>query len=129
MTGNKYQKLSMRTNDRKSTDRLAGKVNEWKAGPPEYYDIGSLLNGVLGLTGEAGEFADIIKKWIFHEKELDMTHAKKELGDVLWYVALICESFDWKLDEIMTMNVEKLMQRYPEGFDTVQANNRKEGDI
>ena len=48
--------------------------------------IGGLLNGCLGLSGECGEFCDIVKKAIFHEKFFDEEHAKKELGDVLWYV-------------------------------------------
>lgn len=69
------------------------------------------------------------KKWIFHEKDFDEVHAKKELGDVMWYVALICDSFGWNLDEILGMNIDKLKARYPKGFDTVLANNRKEGDI
>ena len=71
----------------------------------------------------------MIKKWIFHEKELDEDHAKKELGDVMWYVAMICESFGWSLDEIMQMNIDKLKKRYPEGFDTERANNRKSDDV
>lgn len=58
-----------------------------------------------------------------------MEHAKKEMGDVLWYVAMMCESFGWNMDEIMQMNVDKLKARYPEGFDTVRANNRAEGDV
>ena len=131
MNGADYQRLAMRTNDRKATDRLSQKVNEWMAGSPDGIDIGGVLNGVLGLTGESGEFADIIKKWIFHQKELDIDHAKKELGDVMWYVAMICESFDWSLDEVMGMNIDKLIARYPigEGFTVERANHRKEGDI
>lgn len=131
MTGANYQKLAMRTNDRKATDRVARKVNEYMAGAIDGYDIGGVFNGVLGLTGEAGEFADVVKKWVFHEKEFDELHAKKELGDVLWYVALICESFNWSLDEIMSLNIDKLMSRYPAdmGFTPELANNRKEGDV
>ena len=107
MTGSKYQKLAMRTNDRKATDRVARKVNEYMAGSIDGYDTGGIFNGVLGLTGEAGEFADKIKKWVFHEKELDELHAKKELGDICWYIAMMCESFGWKLEDIMQMNIDK----------------------
>ena len=137
MTGKEYQKLAMRTNDGKGTERLEVKV--WE----NYYqdkddnmllerdgkDIGGVFNACLGLSGEVGELNDMIKKWIFHEKPFDEEHAKKELGDVMWYVAMMCESFGWDLDEIMQMNVDKLKARYPKGFSVELANNRKEGDV
>lgn len=88
-----------------------------------------MLNGCLGLAGEAGETLDMIKKWISHEKPFDEEHAKKELGDVMWYVAMMCESFGWDLDEILQMNVDKLKARYPKGFSVERANNRKDGDV
>ena len=87
------------------------------------------MGACLGLAGEVGEFNDMIKKWVFHEKELDMEHAKKEMGDVLWYVAMMCESFGWNMGEIMQMNVDKLKARYPEGFDVTRANNRANDDV
>ena len=130
MTGNEYQKLAMRTNDGNGTKRLE-KALELNA--PECYkpiaDIGGLFNGCLGLSGEVGEFNDMIKKWIFHEKPLDIEHAKKELSDCLWYIAMICDSFGWQLDEIMQINIDKLKARYPQGFDVELANHRKEGDV
>lgn len=124
MTGKEYQSLAMRTNDKKSTDRLQDVLvfNDDS-------DIGGILNACLGLSGEVGEFNDLIKKWIFHEKPIDTTHLKKELGDVLWYIALICESFGWSMDDIMKMNIDKLKSRYPEGFDTNRSNNRNENDV
>lgn len=121
-----YQQLAMRTNDGKASERVTDKLETITS---DTYDIGGVLNGCLGLTGEAGEVSDMIKKWIFHQKELDAEHLKKEIGDVMWYVAMICESMDFNLDEILQMNVDKLKARYPEGFDTVRANNRKEGDV
>ena len=123
MTGSEYQKLSMRTNDGLSTARLEIIVDDGRI------DSGGILNGCLGLAGEAGEFCDMMKKWFFHGKLLDEEHAKKELGDVLWYVAMICHSMGWDLDEIMQMNVDKLKARYPEGFDTERSNHRAEGDV
>ena len=123
-----YQRLAMRTNDRKGTDRLSKFIGA-NINVDSYHDVGGLLNGVLGLSGESGEFADMIKKWVFHEKELDELHAKKELGDVLWYIAMICESFDWSMEEIMNLNIDKLMARYPEGFNIDRANHRKVGDV
>lgn len=58
-----------------------------------------------------------------------LTDLKKELGDVMWYMAMICYSFGFNLDEILQMNIDKLKARYPEGFDTERANHRAEGDI
>ena len=123
MTGNEFQNYAMRTNDGGSTNRLKSTI---EVSP---VDLGGLLNGCLGLTGEAGEFCDMVKKWVFHEKNVDIDHMKKEIGDVMWYVAMICHSMDWKLDEILQMNVDKLKARYPEGFDVIRANNRKVGDV
>lgn len=120
-----YQNLAMRTNDGKSTERL----NEFDSEPSEVLDFGGVINGCLGLSGEAGEFCDEVKKWIFHGKDKDEQHLKKELGDVLWYVAMICHSFRWSMDEIMQMNIEKLRARYPDGFDVERSNNRAEGDV
>ena len=71
----------------------------------------------------------MVKKWIFHEKPLDEEHLKKECSDIMWYIAMICESMEWELNEIMRINIEKLKARYPQGFDTSLANNRKEGDV
>jgi NTP pyrophosphatase (non-canonical NTP hydrolase) len=135
MNANKYQKLAMRTNDGKASDRLIGKIQEYdmkfssEQSNKESVDIGGIFNACLGMSGEVGEFNDMIKKWVFHEKELDMEHAKKEAGDILWYVVMLCESFGWNMEEIMQMNVDKLKARYPEGFDVERANNRAEGDV
>lgn len=143
MTGNEYQKLAMRTNDGQCTQRLRNKADsielyreyldydlpEVGIGTEMDVDLGGIINGLFGLSGEVGELTDMVKKWIFHEKELDDDHAKKELGDVMWYIAMICESFGWSLDEIMQMNIDKLKKRYPDGFDTERANNRSPEDV
>ena len=123
MTGSEYQRLAMRTNDGLSLVRLADTINETET------DVGSLLMGCLGLAGESGELLDLFKKWIFHAKPLDEEHAKKELGDVMWYVAEIAYYLGWDLDEIMSMNIDKLKARYPKGFDTELSNHRKAGDV
>nr|DAI61987.1 MAG TPA: NTP-PPase-like protein [Bacteriophage sp.]DAR52034.1 MAG TPA: NTP-PPase-like protein [Bacteriophage sp.] len=133
MTGSEYQKLAMRKNDGKCSERLYKKLFTRKAEDfhitKDLNDMGSVLNGCLGLAGETGEVLDMVKKWVFHEKELDKEHLKKEIGDVMWYVAMLCESFGFDLDEILQMNIDKLMARYPEGFDTDKANNRKPEDV
>ena len=124
MTGNEYLKLAMRTNDGKCNDRLSGTVCSYML-----VDIGEVLNASLGLSGEVGELNDLIKKFIFHKKPMDGWLFRRELGDIMWYVALMCHACGYDLDEIMQMNIEKLKARYPEGFDVKKANNRKDGDV
>lgn len=125
MNSYKYQELAMRTNDKQSSIRLLN----FELRQNLQLNTAQVLNGCLGLAGEVGEFNNEVKKMIFHEKEPDEKHLQSELGDVLWYIALICDAFHWDLDYIMRMNIYKLEQRYPEGFDTVRSNNRKENDI
>ena len=136
MEAKEYQNLAMRTNDGKGTERLEEWIREETGA--EYkgdvmieneIDAGGLLNGCLGLSGEAGELNDLVKKWIFHKKPLDREHMKKEIGDVCWYIADICHSMGFDLGEIFQMNIDKLKARYPEGFSEQRANNRSEGDI
>ncbi len=124
MTGNEYQQLAMRTNDRANTPRLTNAISNCHT-----ITIAQLINGVLGLTGEAGEVSDLVKKGIFHEKGIDLEHLKKELGDCAWYLAMICDACGFTLDDVMQTNIDKLRARYPKGFDTYRANNRAEGDI
>ena len=81
----------------------------------------------LGLTGEAGEVADIIKKIVGHKHPLDADTEKKllkELGDVLWYIATLCESLGFNLYSVAEENIAKLKARYPEGFSTERSINR-----
>ncbi len=70
----------------------------------------------LGLVGEAGECSELIKKHVFHNRALDRDELRAELGDVLWYVAMLADACGLSLQEIAAHNVEKLIQRYPEGF-------------
>ncbi len=107
---NDYQSKAMRTNDGNMTERMTR---------PEIssrYDVGGIMEGCLGIAGESGELVDGIKKWVFQEEEFDESKLKKELGDVLWYAALLCNSFGWKLSDVMELNIEKLQHRYPNGF-------------
>lgn len=105
---NEYQKAALRT---------ASGMNE------QYPRI---LNGVLGL---AGECIDMVKKHLFQGHELDKEHMAKELGDIAWYLAIAADSIGYDLETIMQMNVDKLMKRYPDGFDADKSIHRKEGDI
>lgn len=88
-----------------------------------------LQHAAAGLTTEAGEFMDILKKHVFYGKEIDRTHAIKELGDALWYIAIAADALGVDLEEIMQANIQKLRDRYAENFSAEKALNRKEGDI
>jgi NTP pyrophosphatase (non-canonical NTP hydrolase) len=84
---------------------------------PDTYRDG-VLNWTLGLAGESGEFADLIKKGLFHGHDVTMMDLADELGDVLWYVAVLADQLGFNLNDIATLNVKKLQVRYPEGFST-----------
>ena len=108
MEGKEYQKLAMKT------------LN------PSLTKKDMLVNGVMGLNGESGEVIDIVKKHMFQGHELDKEKIKKELGDVMWYVAEVCEALDLSLDEVMEGNIEKLRKRFKDGFTVNESINRKE---
>lgn len=112
MTINEYQKEAMRT-----------------ASSMEYERNGMLINAALGLCGEGGEVADIVKKATFQGHELDKEHIAKELGDVAWYLAVGAQAIGYDLETIFQMNVDKLRARYPDGFSADKSLHRKEGDI
>lgn len=92
-----------------------------------------LLTAAVGMTAEAGEFTEVVKKIVFQGKpvnEDNLFHLKRELGDVMWYVMQACVGLGVSLEEVVEMNVEKLMARYPEGaFDVYFSENRKDGDV
>ena len=96
-------------------------------------DIPRLLTAALGLTAEAGEFTEIVKKIILQGKPYNnenVFHIKRELGDICLYIAQACMALDTTFDEIIEMNVNKLEARYPGGsFDVHKSENRKEGDL
>lgn len=80
----------------------------------------------LGVAGEAGEVADLMKKWVGHGKPRDMDAMAKELGDVLWYLSAICSDLGLSLRDVAQANINKLMKRYPEGFSYEAANAPRE---
>lgn len=126
LTGDDYVKRAQRY----SIPDINNNIFDWmRESIANDIEPGHVLYGCLGLSGEVGEFVDIIKKSIFHKTPFDETHAKKELGDICWYIQEICHAFGWSLNEIFNMNLEKLKNRYPNGFNVEDANNRKEGDI
>lgn len=106
LTANDYQRLSLRT---------AGENKGlW------------LDNAIMGLCGEVGECADIVKKHHFQGHNLDANKLIDELGDVLWYCALLASALDIPLEGVMLRNIRKLIKRYPDGFDKAASINRKE---
>jgi NTP pyrophosphatase (non-canonical NTP hydrolase) len=70
----------------------------------------------LGLAGEAGEVANLVKKGVFHRHGVDRSRLEEELGDTLWYIAALCSTLGLDLSAIMHANIEKLKLRYPNGF-------------
>lgn len=87
--------------------------------------VGLLINGLMGLNGEAGECIEILKKHLFQGHELDKEHLAEELGDVMWYVAVSARALDYELSDIVKMNAVKLINRYPDGFESERSINRK----
>ena len=101
-----------------------------KYAPDYQHYMPNVLYAAIGMCGEAGEVSELIKKYAYHEHEIDTEHLARELGDVLWYVTYMAHLFGYSLGEIMEMNQDKLAKRYPDGkFDAERSKNRKEGDI
>ena len=96
-------------------------------------DLSRLLTAALGISSEAGEFTEVVKKIIFQGKpynEDNIFHLKRELGDIFWYIAQACMALDTNFEEILEMNYEKLSARYPEGtFSIHKSENRDVDDV
>ena len=108
MTINEYQKLALTT------------LN------PALAEKDVLINGVMGLCGEAGEAIDLVKKHLAQGHELDKEKLAKELGDVAWYLAETAYAIGYDLETILQMNIDKLRARYPEGFSAEKSISRTE---
>ena len=112
MTINEYQTAALRT-------AQTGKLSK----------SAILLNAALGLCGESGEVADLVKKHRFQGHNLDIDHVAKELGDISWYLAVGAYSIGYDLETILQMNVDKLKARYPNGFSADRSLHRAENDV
>lgn len=110
MTGNEYQALASRTIS-KSMGKMAMEAH-----------------ALHGMVGEIGELHSIYQK-IYQGHLWDNDHAKKELGDLLWFIAEYCTVNNWKMEDVMQLNIEKLMARYPAGFEAERSLHRAEGDV
>ena len=106
LTLNQYQVLAQRTS---ATDNKRDKM----------------VNGLLGLNGEAGEAIDILKKYWYQGHDLDEDKLLDEASDILWYLAELCTGLGISMDELARYNVGKLYKRYPEGFDSDKSVNRE----
>ncbi len=83
-----------------------------------------LLHGAIGLCTEVGEFQDALKKNVYYGKDLDLVNLKEELGDVMWYLAILCDELGTTFEEVQEVNIAKLKARYPDKFDFDKALNR-----
>ena len=108
MDMNIYQALAMRTNSTKNDN------------------FETILNASLGLSGESGEVADLLKKNLYQGHDLPKEKIMDETGDILWYCALMAEGLGVNLSQIAEYNIEKLKRRYPQGFDREKSINREE---
>lgn len=110
MTGNEYQALAERT------------INK------NLNDFGKCHHALHGMVGEIGEIHSLYQK-IYQGHSMDNEHLKKEVGDLLWFIAEYCTSMGWNLEDVMQLNIDKLKARYPEGFDEEHSLHRVAGDI
>jgi NTP pyrophosphatase (non-canonical NTP hydrolase) len=85
-----------------------------------------LIIAALGLAGEAGEFANMVKKLTAHGHEIPVKKLADELGDILWYVAEAATACNIQLRDVANDNIDKLRKRYPEGFSEERSINRVE---
>ena len=102
-------------------------IEETSSVPPE-----RLLTAALGICAEGGEFTEVVKKCLFQGKpmyEHTVYHLKRELGDVMWYISQACIALDTSIEDILEMNISKLEDRYPNGFEVFRSANRSEDDI
>lgn len=87
-------------------------------------DNDQLVNAVMGLTGEAGELANEVKKFMFQGHDFDKKKIISEGSDILWYIALLCQSINVDMEDMAQFNIDKLLKRYPEAFATSQSIER-----
>ena len=129
----KYIEFVRQTTSPASSDfaQLLSRMTELEA--TQDADVPRLITAAFGMSAEAGEFTEVVKKIILQGKpynEENAFHLKRELGDICWYLAQACMALDTNFEEILQMNFEKLSARYPEGtFDVYRSENRVEGDL
>ena len=129
---NKYIEFVRQTTSPASSEypKLVERLNELEG---QGADVSRLMTAAFGMSAEAGEFTEVVKKIFLQGKpynEENVFHMKRELGDLCWYLAQACMALNTNFDEVLQMNYEKLSARYPEGsFDVYRSENRVEGDL
>ena len=130
---NKYKEFvkAVTSEDSNSTSSMCETIDKLESASG--VNMSLLLTGAVGISAEGGEFMEIVKKCIFQGKPLDddtQYHAKRELGDIMWYWVNACRALNVDPNIIIQMNIDKLKARYPGGdFDAYYSENRKDGDI
>ena len=130
---NKYIEFVRQTTSPASSDfaALLTRLTELEASADA--DVPRLMTAAFGISAEAGEFTEVIKKIFLQGKpynEDNVFHLKRELGDICWYIAQACMALDTTFEEVLQINYEKLSARYPDGtFDVFRSENRVEGDL
>lgn len=128
----KYVEFVKQTTSAPSLDYpvLSARLSELEANGA---NVTQLMTAAFGLTAEAGEFTEVVKKIFLQGKpytEENVFHMKREIGDIMWYIAQACMALDISLDDVIQMNFEKLSARYPEGAFTIErSENRVTGDL
>ena len=130
---NDYAKFVVSTTSEESLDtvKLCEKLVNLSLDHP-LTEFSQLLTASIGMQAESGEFSEVIKKIIFQGKPFngdERYHLKRELGDVLWYWVQGCTALGYTPQEVMEENISKLESRYPNGFEAVRSEVRKDGDI
>jgi len=130
---NDYAKFVVSTTSNESLDtvKLCEKLVDLTFNHPTT-EFSQLLTASIGMQAESGEFSEVIKKIIFQGKPFnndERYHLKRELGDVLWYWVQGCTALGYTPQEVMEENISKLESRYPNGFEAVRSEVRKDGDI
>jgi NTP pyrophosphatase (non-canonical NTP hydrolase) len=129
---NKYIEFVRQTTSPASSEypKLVDRLNELEG---QGADVSRLMTAAFGMSAEAGEFTEVVKKIFLQGKpytEENIFHMKRELGDLCWYLAQACMALDISFEEVLEMNYEKLSARYPEGaFDVYRSENRVQGDL
>tara|TARA_B100001057_G_scaffold315259_1_gene315361 strand:+ start:155 stop:562 length:408 start_codon:yes stop_codon:yes gene_type:complete len=129
---NKYQDFVQEVTSQESNDsgEMAMAISKLEE---TGVNVSLLLTGAVGISAEGGEFMEIVKKCIFQGKPLSeetQFHAKRELGDIMWYWINSCRALNLDPNEVIAENVRKLEKRYPGGsFDAYYSENRQDGDL
>ena len=113
----------------KDADAFEYRIQELRG---EGFETWRLLTAAVGMSAEAGEFTEVVKKIIFQGKpvnEENMFHLKRELGDIMWYWTTACASLGLDPFEVISENQKKLEARYGESFEVERSEVRKEGDL